>query len=77
MNSADNIDVWLKRFRTADAQEEESLDESAGYRALLHQAPEPKARPQPETKARTPKPPVPADHAAPHLPHAGGVASES
>jgi len=54
--SADNIELWLKRFRTADAQEEEANDESAGYRALLPPASESKARTQPETKARTPKP---------------------
>lgn len=64
MKSADNIDVWLKRFRTADAQEEESLDESAGYRALIRQGSELKAGTEPETKAHTPKPQEPADYAA-------------
>jgi hypothetical protein len=62
--SADNFEQWLKRFRTSDAQEDETADDSAGYRALLHQPSEPKARnqpetqarKQPETRARTPKP---------------------
>jgi hypothetical protein len=56
LKSADNIELWLKRFRTTDALEEEPLDDSAGYQALLRQASEPKARTQAETKARTPKP---------------------
>ena len=56
MKSADDIELWLKRFRASDAQDEESGDDSAGYRALLSQALEPKGRTQPETKARTPKP---------------------
>ena len=55
MNSADNIELWLKRFRTADAQEEE-VDDGEGYRALLGQALEPKARTQDETKAPPSKP---------------------
>ena len=53
--SADNMDLWLKRFRALDAQEEEAVDDSSGYRALLPQAPESKARTQPETRARTSK----------------------
>ena len=72
MKNTDDIDLWLKRFRASDAQEEAPVDDSAGYRALLGQPldpkartqtetkvraqPETKARPQPETRARTPKP---------------------
>ena len=56
MTRADDIELWLKRFRTAQMQDEESVDDNAGYRALLGDASEPKARTQPETKARTPKP---------------------
>lgn len=53
--SADNMEQWLKRFRASDAQEEEPDDQSAGYRSLLGQASEPKARTQPEAGARTSK----------------------
>jgi hypothetical protein len=56
LNSADNFDQWLNRFRTSDAQEGEVVDDSAGYRALLHPTPEPKPRSQPEAKVRSPKP---------------------
>ena len=35
--NADSIDSWLKRFGASDAQEEEPIDDTAGYRALLRQ----------------------------------------
>jgi len=53
--STDNIDPLLKRFRASEAQEKEVVDDSAGYRALLHSSSEPAARKPSETKSRSAK----------------------
>jgi hypothetical protein len=46
-----SIDTWLQRFAASDAQEEEVIDQSSAYRALLGEK-----TPDPEVADKAPQP---------------------
>jgi len=55
---SNDVDAWVQRFRALDAQDEEVIDDSAHYRALLGHGSEEQARrttTQAEAKARKPR----------------------
>ncbi|HEY4038293.1 MAG TPA: hypothetical protein VGM15_05680 [Burkholderiaceae bacterium] len=55
---SNEVDTWVKRFRVLDTQEEEAIDDSVQYRALLVQGREEQVRrnaTQAEAKARKPR----------------------